>query len=47
MSFATFWIEDTLPVIASLPGFTAGPAFDWMNSPRSITSLTVKSLTVE
>ena len=29
MSFATFWIEDTLPAIASLPGFTAGPAFDW------------------
>ena len=29
MSFATFWIEDTLPMIASLPGYTAGPAFDW------------------
>lgn len=29
MSFATFWIEDALPAIASLPGFTAGPAFDW------------------
>ena len=29
MSFATFWIEDTLPAIASLPGFTVGPAFDW------------------
>lgn len=29
MSFATFWTEDTLPLIASLPGFTAGPAFDW------------------
>ena len=29
MSFATFWIEDTLPAIASLPGFIAGPAFDW------------------
>lgn len=29
MSFATFWIEDTLTPIASLPGFTAGPAFDW------------------
>jgi len=29
MSFATFWIEDTLTPIASLPGFKAGPAFDW------------------
>jgi len=29
MSFATFWIEDSLTPIASLPGFTAGPAFDW------------------
>jgi GNAT superfamily N-acetyltransferase len=29
MSFATFWIEDTLTPIASSPGFTAGPAFDW------------------
>jgi GNAT superfamily N-acetyltransferase len=29
MSFATFWMEDTLPAIASLPGFTAGTAFDW------------------
>ena len=29
MSFATFWIEDTLPSIASLPGFSVGPAFDW------------------
>jgi len=29
MSFATFWIEDTFTPIASLPGFTAGPAFDW------------------
>lgn len=29
MSFATFWIEDTLTPIASLPGFTADPAFDW------------------
>ena len=29
MSFATFWIEDNLPVIASLPGFTAGTAFNW------------------
>lgn len=29
MSFATFWTEDTLIPIASLPGFTAGPAFDW------------------
>ena len=29
MSFATFWAEDTLTSIASLPGFTAGPAFDW------------------
>jgi len=29
MSFATFWIEDTLTPIASLSGFTAGPAFDW------------------
>lgn len=28
MSFATFWIEDTLPAIASLPGFTAGPALN-------------------
>jgi GNAT superfamily N-acetyltransferase len=28
MSFATFWIEDTFTPIASLPGFTAGPAFD-------------------
>ncbi len=29
MSFATFWTEDTLIPIASLSGFTAGPAFDW------------------
>lgn len=29
MSFATFWTEDTLTPIASLPGFMAGPAFDW------------------
>ena len=29
MSFATFWTEDTLIPIASLPRFTAGPAFDW------------------
>ena len=29
MSFATFWIEDTFTSIASLPGFTAGPALDW------------------
>ncbi len=29
MSFATFWIEDTLPSIAALPGFTVGPTFDW------------------
>lgn len=29
MSFATFWTEDTLTPIASLPGFTAGPASDW------------------
>lgn len=29
MSLAAFWIEDTLPSIASLPGFTAGPTFDW------------------
>ena len=29
MSFATFWIEDTFTPIASLPGFTAGPASDW------------------
>jgi len=29
MSFATFWTEDTLIPIESLPGFTAGPAFDW------------------
>ena len=29
MPFATFWIEDTFTLIASLPGFTAGPAFDW------------------
>lgn len=29
MSFATFWTEDTLTSIASLPGFTAGSAFDW------------------
>lgn len=29
MSFATFWTEDTLTPIASLPGFTAGPAHDW------------------
>ena len=29
MSFATFWIEDTLPAIVSLPGFTTGPAVDW------------------
>lgn len=28
MSFATFWIEDTLIPLASLPGFTAGPALD-------------------
>ena len=29
MSFATFWIEDTLPSISTLPGFTAGPTSDW------------------
>lgn len=29
MSFATFWIEDTFTPIASLPGFTTGPASDW------------------
>lgn len=29
MSFATFWTEDTLTPIASLPGLTAGSAFDW------------------
>lgn len=29
MSFATFWTEDTLTPIASLPGFTAGPTSDW------------------
>ena len=28
MSFATFWIEDTFTSIASLPGFSAGPAVD-------------------
>ena len=29
MSFATFWTKDTLTPLASLPGFTAGLAFDW------------------
>lgn len=29
MSFATFWNEDTLPSISTLPGFTAGPTSDW------------------
>ena len=29
MSFAAFWTEDPLPSIAPLPGFAAGPAFDW------------------
>lgn len=29
MSFATFWIEDALPSISTLPGFTAGPTSDW------------------
>ena len=29
MSFATFWTEDTLIPIASLPGFTVAPASDW------------------
>lgn len=29
MSFATFWIEDTLPSISTLPEFTAGPTSDW------------------
>ena len=29
MSLATFWIEDTFTPLASLPGFTAAPAFDW------------------
>ena len=29
MSFATFWSEDTLTPIGSLPGVTAGPTSDW------------------
>lgn len=29
MSFATFWSEDPLTPIPSLPGFSAGPALDW------------------
>ena len=29
MSFATFWTEDTLTPLASLPEFTAGLTFDW------------------
>lgn len=29
MSFATFWIEDTLTSLPPLPGFTAGAALDW------------------
>lgn len=29
MSLATFWIEDAFTPLASLPGFTAAPAFDW------------------
>ncbi len=29
MSFATFWAEDTLAPMAPLPGFSAGPAFNW------------------
>jgi len=29
MSFATFWVEDALTLIPTLPGFTAEPALDW------------------
>ena len=29
MSLATFWIEDPITALPSLPGFTAGPALDW------------------
>lgn len=29
MPFATFWSEDPLTPIPSLPGFSAGPALDW------------------
>src|SRR5512140_1948808 len=28
MSLATFWIEDTITTLPSLPGFTAGPALN-------------------